>query len=203
MKKSLMILLCISIPFFLMAQETIKQKEIGLVFNNLKLDNFGIIFKTGSNKSLWRFHTLFLSGNNTEQIADSSEDKYNRMGFRFKFGKEYCKDLTEKMEFRYGADISFGYTYSKSEHYEKIVNGYDRFTEIISYEPGVNLILGINYKINNVFTLGIELLPYITYITGTTTANRTNNDNDGKSDISEHIYGFSSSSIKYSLTYIF
>lgn len=46
MRKSLLILLCLSMSYVLMAQETVKQQEIGLVFGNP--DNFGLTYKTGT-----------------------------------------------------------------------------------------------------------------------------------------------------------
>ena len=91
MKKSLTILLCLSMPFFIMAQETNKQREIGLVFNNP--DNFGLTFKTGSDKSLWRFNTLSISGNSSNLLTDSSDIKQNNMGIGITFGKEFRKNV--------------------------------------------------------------------------------------------------------------
>ena len=50
MKKPLMLLICLTMTYSLMAQEQepvqekVKQKEVGLVFRNL--DNFGLTFKT-------------------------------------------------------------------------------------------------------------------------------------------------------------
>jgi len=82
MKKSLFILTALSMSFFLMAQGQSKQKEIGLVFNNL--NNFGLTFRTGTEKALWRFNTLYLSGNNMTQTADSSETKNISNGFGLK-----------------------------------------------------------------------------------------------------------------------
>ena len=70
MKKPFIILLFLSMPCLLLAQEKVKQKENGLTFSNL--DNFGLTFRTGTDKSLWRFNTLFLSGNSNERTADSS-----------------------------------------------------------------------------------------------------------------------------------
>ena len=120
MKKSLMILLCLSMSYILMAQETVKQKEIGLVFSNL--DNFGLTFKSGTDKSLWRFNTLFISGNNLDNTADSLVNKQSNIGFGVKIGKEYRKDLVNNLELRFGADLSFSYNQSKSDYNDKTIN---------------------------------------------------------------------------------
>ena len=70
MRKSLLILLCLSMSYFLMAQETVKLKEIGLVSSNL--DDIVITFKTGTDKALWRFNTLFMSGDKIETTNGQS-----------------------------------------------------------------------------------------------------------------------------------
>lgn len=57
MKKLFVILLCLSATLLSEAQENPKQKEAGIIFNNL--DNFGLTYKIGNNKALWRFNTLF------------------------------------------------------------------------------------------------------------------------------------------------
>ncbi len=136
MKKSLMTLLCLSMFHFLMAQEKGKQKEIGLVFSNL--DNFGLTFKTGTDKSLWRFNTLFISGLSTDQTADSVVNKENNMGFGVKIGKEYRKDIAENLELRFGADLSFIYSQSKSDYDDKTIENRDRLSEKTTYSPGIN-----------------------------------------------------------------
>ena len=106
MKKSLLIVLCLSMSYYLMAQENekVKQKEIGLVFSNL--DNFGLTYKTGTEKSLWRFTTLFISGDNIEETEDSLLSKQNKLGFGVKIGKEYRKNIAQNLELRFGADLS-------------------------------------------------------------------------------------------------
>ena len=109
MKKSLLILLCLSMSYYLIAQETVKQREIGLVFSNL--DNFGLTFKIGTDKSLWRFNTLFITGNNMDNTSDSLVNKQNNMGFGVKIGKEYRKKIVANLELRFGADISFTYSH--------------------------------------------------------------------------------------------
>ena len=188
-------------PLFLMAQETNKQKEIGLVFNNL--DNFGLTFKIGSDKSLWRFNTLFVNGNNMDQTQDSSVSKNNNMEFGFKLGKEYRKPIVKNLELRYGADLSFKYSYSKSDYNDKTVDNDDRLNKRITYEPGINLVLGLNYVVNDHFVIGAELLPNFSYVTGTSKNYYNNNGNETKTDISGFLYDLSNSWVKLSLSYRF
>jgi hypothetical protein len=203
MKKTFLILFFFSMPLFLMSQETGKQKEIGLVFSNL--DNFGLTFKTGNYKSLWRFNTLFIYGNNTNTTEDSSVNKQNNMGFGFKLGKEYRKPIVKNLELRFGADLSFNYSYSEYDEDDKTIDDHDRSNKQTTYSPGINLVFGLNYILNENFVIGSELLPNFSYNTGTSVDKYyyTNNGNEVKHDISGFSYGLSNSSVLLSLTYRF
>lgn len=203
MRKSLLILLCLSMSYYIMAQETVKQKEIGLVFSNL--DNFGLTFKTGTDKSLWRFNTLFISGNNMDNTSDSIENKQSNIGFGVKIGKEYRKKIVDNLELRFGGDLSFSYNQSKYDYNDKTIYDYDRKNERTTYQPGINLVFGLNYKFNDKFVLGAELLPSFSYITGTSVEKNYSNSNNEelKSDISGFSYGLSNTSVLLSLSYRF
>lgn len=200
MKKALLILMTLTLSISIMAQEKTKQKEIGIVFNNF--DNFGLSLKTGNEKSMWRFNTLMITGRNQDEIADSTENKQKNMGFSIKFGKEYRKAIVENFEFRYGADLSFNY--SKSE-YENIGESFyyrSSKNKKTTYQPGINLVFGFNYVINDNIVIGAELLPHFTYITGTSTKTDYYN-NEIKSDISGFSYGLSNTSALLSISYRF
>ena len=203
MKKIFLTFATLTFSLFVMSQEVTKQKEVGLVFNNL--NNFGLTFKTGTNNSLWRFNTLLISGGNHNETTDSSTNKWNNMGFNLKFGKEYRKVIVKNLEFRYGADLSFSYNKSKSDYDDKAVNNYDRFNERTTYTPKINLVFGLNYVFNNNLVVGAEALPYFSYTTGTLTTKYyyENNRNEIKSDISGVDYGLSNTSVLLSLAYRF
>ncbi len=200
MRKSLLILLGLSMSYYLMAQETVKQKEIGLVFSNL--DNFGLTFKTGTDKSLWRFNALFISGSNMGSTFDSVVNTQSNLGFGFKMGKEYRKVLANNLELRYGADLSFSYGHSKSERDDTKVNDFDRLDVNTSYSPGINLVFGFNYKLSDNFVLGAELLPSFSYYRNATTY-YTNNVEEHKTEYSGFNYGLSNTSVLLSLAYRF
>jgi len=201
MRKTALILLCLSMSYFLLAQETQKQNEIGLVFSNL--DNFGLTVKTGTDKSLWRFNTLFISGNNTEDATDDLVTTQSRFGFGVKMGKEFRKDVDEKMELRFGADLSFNYSQYKNDYDDRTINDLDMKQERTIYQPGLNLVLGFNYKLNDQIVLGAEVLPAFSYITGTTLEKNYNNSvgEELKDDISGISYGLSNTSVLISLSY--
>ncbi|MCK4662217.1 MAG: hypothetical protein KAT68_05090 [Bacteroidales bacterium] len=202
MKKTLLIFMALAMSFFVIAQEKTKQKEVGLLFNDF--DNFGLTFKTGTNNSLWRLNSLIISGNSQDEISDSSEYSQNRLGCSFKLGKEYRKAINENLELRYGADISFSYNQYEYDRNDKTVSDNDRYIKQIEYEPGINLVFGFNYLINNKIILGAELLPSFSYMFGTETdKGYYNDDKTIKSDISGFRYGLSNTSAYLSLAYRF
>lgn len=195
-----MIFVCLMTASYLSAQESGNQKEIGIVFSNL--DNFGLTFKTGTEKSLWRLTTLLISGSKTDEKADSLDYKSNSIGFGVKIGKEYRKKIVEHLDLRLGADLSFSYTRSKTEYDDKSLNNYNRLTEQTVYQPGINLVIGFNYTFGEKFVAGVEILPNFSYRTGTGKEQTpfTNNGMVVNSDISGFSYGISNTSALLSLS---
>jgi hypothetical protein len=203
MKKTLIFLTTLAMSCSLMAQGQSKQREVGLVFNSL--NSFGLTFRTGTDKALWRFNTLYLSGNNTKETADSSETKYTNTGFELKIGREWRKNITTNFEFRVGADLSFRYSQSKNDINDKSVRDEDYLQKSTIYQPGINLVLGFNYVIHENFVVGAEVMPFFSYSTGTSTEKYyyTNNGAEVKSKISGFSYGLSNSSVLVNLVYRF
>jgi hypothetical protein len=203
MKKSLLLLVVAFMSFFATAQETVKQKEVGVVFSNL--DRFGLTFKIGNEKSLWRFNSLVLSGSDRDYIDVNFDDEHRNAGFGVSVGREYRKKAAENFEFRYGADLSFNYSYSKLTSTDKNNQNAEQLSEQTIYTPGINLVLGINYLINDNIILGAEVLPFFTYNTGNSIYQDTYPiiGEEMKTDISGFSYGLSSSSVLLSLTYRF
>ncbi len=201
MKKIIIVLLCLAVSGFLTAQEAQKQKEIGLVFGNL--DNFGLTYKTGTSTSLWRFQSLIISGNKQEESADSILHEQKSFGFGLKIGREYRKDITENLEFRYGADL--GFTYSKRLQKSDdnwLAYSRDKIEEE-KYIPGIEFIIGFNYKLSGAFIIGAELSPGFNYVTGKSTRmyyyNQINEEIE--SDISGWTFGLSNTPVLLSLVY--
>ncbi|MGA2822881.1 MAG: hypothetical protein ABSE72_05080 [Bacteroidales bacterium] len=203
MKKSLLLLTTLILPFFITAQGQSKQEELGVVFGSL--NNFGLTFKVGTEKGLWRFTTLYLSGNDQKAVADSLTSENISTGFGLKFGREYRTTIIGNLEFRYGADLSFTYNHSKNETDDKFVEEYSSLQESTTYSPGINLVLGFNYVFLNKFVVGFEAMPYFNYITGTSKQKNfySNYVKTVKSKISGFTYGLSNTSVLVSLVYRF
>lgn len=161
MKKLVLIMIAIAISMSVMAQEKTKVKEAGLVFNDM--DNFGLTYRIGSTHSLWRFNTLLFTGSNSIATSKELQSSNNKIGFGVKIGKEYRKDIAKNLELRFGADLSFNYIQSSNEYNKRESNDFDRLEESVTYVPGANLVLGLNYVINDKFIIGAEILPYFSY----------------------------------------
>jgi hypothetical protein len=203
MRKSLFILFLLSMTSNVMAQEMVRKKEIGLAFSSL--NSFGIAYRTGTNKYLWRFQTLFISGGNTVDTADSLVRKQSNSGFGFKMGREYRKELADNLELRFGADISFAYSKYNVDRDDRTINNADKLDQRTSYSAGVNLVFGFNYTFNGNFVIGAEVLPSFTYSKGIFIErySTSNNVDQITSDISGFNYGLSNTSALLSLMYRF
>ncbi|NQU34819.1 MAG: hypothetical protein HQ521_16445 [Bacteroidetes bacterium] len=201
MKKLLLIFITLTMSVMVIAQEKSKQKEVGLVFNSL--NSFGLTYKTGTTKSLWRFNTLFISGNSTEEVSDSINRKQSNMGFSIKFGKEYRKLIVDDLEFRYGVDLAFAYSQYTYNTNDRSIADNDNTNEKTSYTPGINLVFGLNYIFNDHFVIGAELLPYFNYTVGKSKITSFRTDDVTESDISGFSYGLNSTSVMLSLVYRF
>ena len=196
-------LFCLSLTLLLMAQEPEKQKEIGLVFSNF--DNFGITYKTGTAKSLWRFRTMSISGGKMNQTQDSTLNKQNDFDFGFALGKEYRKEIAKKLELRYGADLSFSYSNHKYDSNDLSVRDNDGISSQTFFRPGFNLVFGLNYILNDNFVIGAEVLPSFNYTTSIAKGEYYNDNNfrEVKNETLGFSYGLSSNSVLLSLAYRF
>lgn len=196
MKKLVLSLFAFTIAILIVAQEKPKIKEVGIVFSNL--DNFGLSFKIGKEKALWRINALLISGGNSERTKDTIVSKDNSFGFGIGIGREYRKTIAKNFEFRYGADLSFSYHHQKSE---LKFSENSTFSTTIHYVPRINFVLGFNYVIKEQFIIGAEILPYISYTFGSSVDE--NSTEKTETDFSRIGYGLSNTSIMVSVGYRF
>lgn len=131
-----------------------RQQEAGISFRDIH--SFGLIYKSGTNRSLWRFSAFSSNGGVTWHKNRENEASYN-FNIQAAAGKEFRKLLTENIEARYGLDLTMGL-----EYYRQLQGDRDPFIST-KYIPGINLVVGMNYIINNRLVIGAELLPYISY----------------------------------------
>ena len=195
MKKLVMILACLTLSYFSMAQEKVKQKEAGLVFSDL--DNFGLTYRVGTNKSMWRFSTLFFDGYTSDNMRDTISNSSGGAGIGFSVGKEYRKIIADKLELRLGGDVSFSYRKTSREYHDsKTVDRY--------YTPGVYFVFGFNYIVKENLIFGVELLPSVKYSSATSVKKSTTEGIDDYTTTQKSLsYGFSNNSVQLSVAYRF
>lgn len=188
MKKSITLIIFTLVSIAASSQETTKQKEIALSFSNFY--DYGITYSFGNSNSLWRISTAYLGQQKTTTNYPTYDFENNHIGIGLSFGKEFRKPLTEKLLLRYGTEISFSFS---NDH--QIYQSNDN--EQILYTPGIRLLGGFVYKLNDDFGVGALLLPFFSYKTGKSISN------DVESDISGFDYGFSNSSAQVNLIFSF
>ena len=198
MRKGLAILVCLIMPYTLMAQDYVSDKEFGLLFTNF--DNFGLTFRVGSSRGMWRFGSTFISGTSRDETTGSTRRQIENSGFGFEIGKEARINLTEDFELRLGGDATFDRQKSKTE----ITNGTSNVSQIqesITIRLGVQVVFGFNYVINEKLVLGAEILPGARYLRGESSEQNNGVSNNG--DIDGFEYGLFSDSARLSLVYRF
>ena len=188
MKKSIILMIFILISIAGSAQEITKQKEIALSFSNFY--DYTITYSFGSSNSLWRLSTAYLGQQKSTTSYPTYDYVNNHVGFGLSFGKEFRKPLTDKLQLRYGAELSFSFS---NDHQSS--QSYDN--EQILYAPGIRLLGGVVYKLNDDFGVGVLLLPFCNYRFGKSIAY------DVESDISGFDYGLSNSSAQVNLIFSF
>jgi hypothetical protein len=134
--------------------QEVRIKEVGLTFYNL--DGFGITYRIGKQNAVWRFNTGFASGGRT-YIGDNTNSSFQ---IGASAGREWRKELTEKLDFRYGFDVQ--YNYSKRTN-EGNFNGFPLENIFYTSSGGVGAVIGFNYEISSSLFIGAEILPFVNF----------------------------------------
>lgn len=198
MKKIKISLFFILASLVLTAQETPKQQELGLVFRNL--NSFGITYRVGTPDALWRINSTLFSGGHSQSEIDSMQYRQDRLGLDLSVGREYRRPLSDKINFRIGADVLLGYEFNRQRRDGNSLNpDFEAF--IGEAQIGLSLITGINYQLNEDFILGLELNgPTLSYtLERYDRAFGSDEELEWTSTIN---YGFSNYGVLFSLVYI-
>lgn len=144
-----------------------KNREIALTVQNI--NQYGISYKFGNEKALWRLNALQLFNRN--QIADNGEEQFisKRMAYAIAFGKEFIKPLSEKFEVRYGAQLSASYNSSSSKRDILALIDEEGESKNITFTPGLTGIVAFHYKLNSIINIGVESTFSVGYDIGKTT----------------------------------
>jgi len=199
MKKITICLFLLATAFGMKAQEKENQKEVGVQFSSL--NSFGLTYKSGTSKSLWRYNVLAARLGNIDHNFenDTFDQSHNSFNISASIGKEYRKEIATNLEFRYGVDISFDYNYNKNRNGPLLLNNF--YAKRQAYSPGVNAVIGLNYVINDKLVIGAEILPNVQYSFGE--VERLDNGTVYKGDLREWNFGLNSNSARLSVAYRF
>ena len=160
MKKTIILFFISALSSIGYAQEANKQKELGITFNSLY--SYGIAYKTGTATELWRFNTVYGALDRSTRTFDSLTQKNINNGIGLSIGREGRNKVANKVELRYGFDVNFRYSnYQQTSDYTN--NSANSSRKLVQYTPGLGLIFGFNYLINENLILGAEILPTIGY----------------------------------------
>lgn len=192
----LMFLVCININ----SQESVKQKEIGILFKNL--DEFGLRFKFGANNARWRISTMFLNSGNGTQTNPNYELENKNFGVNFRFGGEVGVPVNENYEFSFGFEGLFGY--AKNEYKSSKTTDPNYFRDEINdiKNIGVNIIFGFSYLVNDKIIIGAELLPNYTR-TFKTQSEKNIDGTVTKTEYESNNFSVKNSAIELSISYRF
>lgn len=195
MRNSITVFL-ITLTFSSYAQKT---REVGLLFSDI--NSFGLTYRNGNQNALFRINTIVAQGSSSSEDNGSSTIDSNNNSFGFEIGKEYRSVLDEKLDLRYGFDLKFNYAKSTSETEDSNDSNNNFLSEIETFTPGINLIIGLNYHLSNNIFFGAEVLPSVNYQFGERKS--TNSGETIKSDVTSWSYGFNSRFARLNLVYVF
>jgi opacity protein-like surface antigen len=161
MRRILLFLAVLATGQLLWAQDSGKQREVGLLFQGF--NNFGLTYRSGTSSALWRYELLSTNfGSNTSQSL-SSEEKTTNFGLGFRIGREFRKPIGERIKLRYGLDLSADFDLLNTDIDDQSLFNSDRERKANSWSAGFNVVVGLNYEISDRILLGAEFLPRLAY----------------------------------------
>lgn len=156
--KRLSILLVLTICFLnnVVSQEKSKSKEIGIYFSNL--DAFGIRYKSGNEKTMFRLTAVSLSiGSSSDDNGSGISQDRIYSGFGLNLGLEFPVKINDQFNFYYGGELQTSYYYDKT----KITGSAD--TKTNTYGAGLGFIMGFSYTFKSNISLSAEIVPSFNY----------------------------------------
>lgn len=146
------------------AQEkpSLRYHEFGIIFSNL--DNFGLRYKYGTEKTRLRISLLSLYLNTLQtsyKPNDSTFRKGTGYGAGFRIGVDHSIPLFETFSLLLGGELGVNYVYDKTSI---VADGWDPVEQSSwTLTPGISFIFGVNYVIKNHLVLGAEINPTLAY----------------------------------------
>jgi len=154
MRKLPLILLLMFVPYVINAQS--KFQDIGLNYSGSNL--FGVRYKVGNEKTLFRLTIINLGGTNDKQTGTYVTYKLINQGFATYIGFEKSKFVTDNIKFYYGADLLSSYDKFSNKNITTNSNSVEK-----SLKAGLGCVLGFAYNFSNNVSLSTEIIPSIWY----------------------------------------
>jgi hypothetical protein len=187
---------------FAQEQKPVRIHELGLTFANL--NQFGIRYKTGNEKTLLRITALAmnLTSNNTYGIeSDSTSNKNNGAGAGFRIGFEKPIVIVKNFNLLYGLDFLGGFNYQKYNDEEPY---YNYQGTIWSINTGLAFVFGGTYSLGDHFRFSAELSPALQYSYGEEKRTVPGNENENRNTKSHEIsFGLSNYGASLTIGYLF
>ena len=152
--KKLCLALLLIVPFILSAQTAEKRNQLGLNFTSL--NDFGVRYKTGTDKGLFRFTALSIYGNDSSTDKNSVNYKDQNFGAGLNLGYEFHTPLNEKLDFYYGPELISRFSYTDKEE------DYVSYTRTM-LRTGIGFVLGVELELGKNLLFAAEIIPSISY----------------------------------------
>ncbi|MEI7663265.1 MAG: hypothetical protein WCK34_13740 [Bacteroidota bacterium] len=194
----------ISCGIFAQQENKLHYTQAGITFSSL--NNFGLTFKTGGEKTLLRVSLLSLNlgkSSNQGRVQDSIDASTSSYGVGFRLGFERHLPIYNHFDFIWGFEAGCSYTNQKQKrNMSGLYNDYE--SNSWSIIPLADVILGVTYTISDHLVLGAEITPGVQYSFGKTkTTNYTGITSTTEQTNKNFNFGFNNNAASLSLAYRF
>ncbi len=179
--------------------------QAGLSFSSH--NNFGLNFKTGNERTLFRVTLLSASmglSSDHGRTQDSIDIKTSSAGAGFRIGFEKHIPVYHSFHFIWGLEAGGSYSYNKmKQDMSGTINDYESATWKIT--PMADLVLGLTYTLSDHLVLGVEIAPSLQYSFGKvkTTNNGSGSPIETVKSTSSVSFGFYNNPTTLTLAYRF
>lgn len=137
--------------------------EIGILLQPTFI--FGIDYKLGTRRGLWRFSTVAGSGISSDTKQDTNLlSKINQHQVAFGVGYEWRHVLAKDFLISYGVEVGGSYSYLFRDD-ENRIDSIQINTAVANHNTGISLglVLGFNYVLKDRFNFSISWVPTVNY----------------------------------------
>ena len=194
-----MIFAFISCGIFAQQNPETKIHQVGINFSSL--NQFGINYKTGNEKTLLRVSLLSMNLANYSEwgrAEDSLDMKQQNYGVGFRLGFEKHLPIVAKLNFIWGLEAGCNFNYTKMKNAQTYYTS-DRTSWSVA--PLIDVVLGVTYTFADHVVIGAEITPSVQYSFGKSKTTSTNQTVETTS--SNVHFGFDNNSASLSLAYRF